>query len=123
MSLHYLDFDYSEDEQGHGCFDAMASTAPQHVAAVRAEIARVLDWAYATFPDVRAPLDEGGEWDCELQGLIEPGTPLAISYDEGKGEVKLAPTPGGAARTTLTLTLSGSPVFCDAFRAEFEPGV
>ena len=41
--LHYLDFDCSEDTLGSSTFDAMASTEASYVAAVRAEIARVLD--------------------------------------------------------------------------------
>ena len=122
MPLQYLDFDFSDEDSGRGTFDAMASVLPDRLPALLAEMAHVLRWASDTFGRPR-PLDEGGEWDCELQGLIEPGTPLAISYDGSRGEVELAPTPRGAARTTLTLTLTGSPAFCDAFRAEFEPGI
>lgn len=119
MSLNYLDFDYSEDEQGIGTFDAMASTAPQHVAAVRAEIARVLDWAYATFPDVRAPLDEGGEWDYNLEGQQEWTAHESIRYDEVTGKFSSQLAPAGAPRHTVTLSLSGSPQFCAAFRQRF----
>jgi hypothetical protein len=28
MALHYLDFDYSEDDDGNGTWDAMASVTP-----------------------------------------------------------------------------------------------
>ena len=49
MTLAYLDFDYSEDTEGIGVFDAMASTAPDRAGDVDAEIALVLDWASATF--------------------------------------------------------------------------
>ena len=119
MSLHYLDFDYSEDEQGIGTFDAMASTAPQHVVAVRAEMARVLDWAFATFPDVRAPLDEGGEWDYNLEGQQEWTAHEAIAYDEVTGKFSSQLAPAGAPRHTVTLSLSGSPQFCEAFRQRF----
>jgi hypothetical protein len=119
VPLQYLDFDFSDEESGHGTFDAMASVLEDRLPALLAEMARVLRWAFDTFGRPGA-LDEGSEWDCELQGLIEPGTPLAVSYDQGRGEVELAPSPGRAARTTLTLTLSGSPAFCGAFRTEFE---
>jgi hypothetical protein len=119
MTLHYLDFDYSEDAQGHGSFDAMASTTPQHVAAVRAEIARVLDWAHATFPDMRASLEEGGEWDYNLEGQQEWTTHEAISYDEVTGKFSSQLGPAGAPRHTVTLSISGSPQFCEAFRQRF----
>ena len=119
VPLQYLDFDFSDEDSGHGTFDAMASVLPDRLPALLAEMAHVLRWAFDAFGRP-GPLDEGGEWDCELQGLIEPGTPFAISYDERRGEVQLAPAPGGEARTTLTLTLSGSPAFCEAFSAEFE---
>ena len=41
------------------------------------------------------------------------------AYDEGRGEVSLTPAVAGPALTTLTLTLSGSPGFCEAFREAF----
>jgi hypothetical protein len=48
MPLSYLDFDYSEDEQGWGNFDAMASVLPPQRPALQAELAQVLNWAHAT---------------------------------------------------------------------------
>jgi hypothetical protein len=97
--LNFLDFDYSEDPQGGGTFDAMASVRPEQVTAVRAEIAQVLDWAHAAFPGQQAPLDEGGEWDVDLQEASEGDT--------------------AAPWQTLTLVISGSPQFCAAFRQRF----
>ncbi len=120
MALHYLDFDYSEDAQGHGSFDAMASTAPAHVAAVRAEIAFVLDWAHAAFADMRAPLEEGGEWDYNLEGQQEWTAHEALSYDEVTGKFSGQLSPAGAPRHTVTLSLSGSAQFCAAFRERFD---
>lgn len=119
MALNYLDFDYSEDEQGNGSFDAMASTAAVHVAAVRAEISQVLDWAHATFPQQRAPLDEGGEWDYNLEGQQEWSAHEAISYDEVTGKFSSQLGPAGAPRHTVTLSLSGGVQFCEAFRRRF----
>ena len=49
MSLAFLDFDDSEDAQCDGSFDAMASVWQAQLAAVRAEIAEVLDWAETAF--------------------------------------------------------------------------
>lgn len=97
--MRFLDFDYSEDPQGGGTFDAMASVRPDQVAAVRAEMAQVLDWAHAAFPGLQASLEEGGEWDFDLQEQQD-----------------------GAASPwhTLTLAVSGTPQFCAAFRQRFD---
>ena len=45
MTLDYLDFDYSEDEEGTGTWDAMASVKAERVPALAAEI-RVLTERY-----------------------------------------------------------------------------
>ena len=42
MTLNYLDFDYSEDTEGVGVFDAMATIGPQQVGAVHAEIEQLI---------------------------------------------------------------------------------
>ena len=97
--LCWLDFDYSEGTDDTGVFDALASVLPPHAAAVEAEVAQVLDWAEATFPGRRGPLHEGGEWDADLQLLPE--------------------AEGGVVRTSFALTISGTPAFCEAFRAQF----
>jgi len=97
MTLSYLDFDYSEDTEDVGVFDAMASTGPQQVAAVHAEIAVVLEWASTNFPDRRGPVGDGGEWDYDLQDMQDIGW------------------------HTVTLSISGTPEFCAAFRLRFAP--
>lgn len=117
-ALAYLDFDYSEDAEGHGSFDAMAAAAPAQLDALQAEVARVLDWAQRTF-GAPAPLEEGGEWDAELQGVRELATPLAVHHRAGRGLV-LEDAGAAAQRVTLTVTLVGTPAFCDAFREAFE---
>ena len=94
-TLHYLDFDYSEDDAGCATWDAMASVRPAQLGAVQAEVALVLHWAQQEFADGHGPLDEGGEWDHDLQCLPE-------------GE-----------RYTLTLTISGTPAFGAAWRAQW----
>lgn len=118
MNLHYLDFDFSEDEEGHGSFDAMASAAPAQLQALQAELQRVLAWAHRTFGPP-APLEEGGEWDYELQGVQEVPAPLDVRYDAASDRIALQPGPPGTPRITLSLTLTGRQPFCDAFRAEF----
>ncbi len=96
MTLHYLVFDFSEDTEGIGTFEAMASTAPADAAQVETEIAQLLGWAEAAFPDGHGALSDGAEWDFDLQ---EP--------DEG------------AARRTFVVSISGTPGFCDALRERF----
>ncbi len=118
-ALCYLDFDYSEDAEGPGTFDAMATTTTAQVAAVQAEIARVLDWAHANFPDARAPLDAGGEWDYDLQGQREWSAPEAVDYDAASGRFTVQVGLAGMPRHTVRFTLSGTPAFCEAFRRCF----
>ena len=115
MALDWLEFDYSEDAEGHGSFDAMASAAPAQLQALQQEIARVLDWAHEAFgPPV--PPDEGGEWHYELQGVREVPTPLLADYDAAARRLRFADGAAGASRTTLSLTVGGTPGFCAAFR-------
>ena len=96
-SLQWLDFDYSEGDDEVGVFDALASVLPEHAAAVRAEIDAVLAWAHAE-GGLRAPVEEGGDWDAELQAGEDAGPPV---------------------RHEFGLTISGTPAFCEAFRARF----
>ncbi|MDP9933543.1 hypothetical protein J2X90_000673 [Variovorax paradoxus] len=95
--LRYLDFDYSEDTEGHGTFDAMASTAPAKTREVLAEVAEVLAWANATFPDAQGALEDGAAWDFDLQQTRE-----APDLD------------------TVTFSLSGTTDFCAALREQFK---
>jgi len=117
MELQYLDFDFSDEDSGRGSFDAMASVAPSRLSVLLAEVAAVLRWAHRGFGPAGA-LDDEGEWDYDLQGVAEPERVLTVTYDPASRDVSLA-EPADAARVTLTLTLSGSPAFCDAFRQAF----
>lgn len=119
MKLHYLEFDYSEDADGHGAFDAMASAVPAQLPALQDEVLRVLAWAEREFEGRRGPLDEGGDWDCELQGVQEVATTLDVDYDLASMRMTLHPGATGSPRVTLSLTLTGTPQFCAAFRSEF----
>lgn len=96
--MDYLLFDYSEGDDGTGLFEAMASVLPGRAAAVEAEIEQVLAWAEASFAGRRGPVEAGGEWDADLH--VE---------DEG------APAP----RRTWTLSITGTPAFCEAFGERF----
>ncbi len=101
MSLQFLEFDHSEDAGGTGTFDAMASVRQAQLVALRAEIAGVLDWAETEFSGQRAPLDEGGEWDVDLQEQTDGASP---------------------PWHVLTISISGSAAFCAAFVRRFGLG-
>ena len=117
MQLHYLDFDYSDEESGRGTFDAMAAVDVSRLPMLIAEIRAVLRWAGAAWGAAGALGDEG-DWDFALHAVVEPDAPLQATYDEQRREVVLAPVPDGSL-VTVTLTLSGSPAFCQALRGEF----
>lgn len=119
MALSYLDFDYSEDADGTGTFDAMASAAPAQMASLQAEIQAVLGWAHAHFPGACGPSEEGGEWQYDLQGVQEVSTPLSLDFDALTGDIRTAPGPSMPPRTTLTLSISGHAQFCTALREAF----
>lgn len=122
MALSYLDFDYSEDEQGISTWDAMACVNVQRLPALLAEITLVLHWAQQQFVNQRGPLDEDGLWDYDLQSVPEGKAPaLELHYHEDSGQLTLEPPPAHPpeARYTITLTLSGTPAFAQALRARF----
>lgn len=121
-TLDYLDFDFSEEADGSGSFDAVASVGPQQLPAVHAEIVTVLDWAHAAFAGQRAPLDDGGAWDFDLQSLQEWSLSETLTYDEGAGRLDVRSGTAGAPRHTVSLSIVGSADFCDAFRAQFDLG-
>lgn len=97
-TLDWLDFDYSEDPQGHGSFDAMASVTAAQLPALQRELERVLAWAHREFGGVRAPLDEGGDWDFELQGLQEVPAPLDLRWTSAGTKGPAGSSCGGACR-------------------------
>ena len=117
--LQYLDFDASDDEHGIGSFDAMASVLPAQVPALHAELARVLAWAHDAF--ARGPLDEGFDWDYDLQRVESAPAHAALHFEESSRTVRDHLQAGVApgARYTATLTLSGTSAFCAALRAAF----
>jgi hypothetical protein len=117
-ALDYLDFDYSEDDEGTGTWDAMACPQPHQLQALYAEIEQLLRWAYQQFPGRCAPRDEGGDWDWELQAQHADGAPLALAYDRTSARLQAASAAPGE-RITVTLTLSGSPAFAEALQEAF----
>lgn len=118
MALDYLDFDYSEDEEGTGTWDAMASVSAARVPALAAEIEQVLRWASRDFTGRQGPVDEGGDWDYDLQAQDDAGHALSARFDAPNGSLALEASATG--RTTVTLSLSGSSWFGEALRSAFE---
>ena len=119
MNLNYLDFDYSEDADGVGTFDAMASVQPAQSPALHAEISAVLVWAHQHWPDACGPSEDGGIWHYDLQGVQEVSTPLVLTFDDTAGQLRAAPANPAPSRTTITLTISGNADFCGALRDAF----
>ncbi|CAN7576759.1 MULTISPECIES: hypothetical protein [unclassified Acidovorax] len=120
MTLNYLDFDYSEDDEGTGTFDAMASVSPAQLPPLQAEVAQVLQWAHAEFPDACGPAEDGGQWQYDLQGVQEVSTPLQLAFEPLSGSIHSVPGSPAPARTTLTLSISGNAAFCAALRSAFD---
>ena len=84
-----------------------------------AETAQVLDWAHREFGDQRGALEDGAEWDYDLQAIAEVVTPQQLRYSEETGVLGVQAGAEGAQRYTLSLSLSGTPVFSAALREQF----
>lgn len=95
MTLQYLLFDASDDGEGTGTWDAMASVQASRLPEVMKEVQAVLAWAEAHSPGPRGPLDDGGAWDADH--LVQA---------EGDW-------------TTVTLTLTGPWAWGEALVAHF----
>ena len=98
MSLAYLTLDFSDDADGVVTIEALASTPTAHHADVMGEVQQVLDWAWRHFPHTHGAVDDGMDWDHDLQVHVEGGLWHAV-----------------------TLTLSASARFAEAFEAAFCP--
>lgn len=119
MTLHYLDFDYSEDDEGTGTWDAMASVLPPQLGPLLDEVAQVLDWAQQAFAGQQGPIEEGGHWDYDLQGVHEVITAQHPHYDASTRRVGLHPDAVSTGRYIFTFSLSTTPAFGAALREQF----
>lgn len=115
MPLQYLIFEATDEETGACSFDAMASVLPDRLPALIHEVETVLGWAYRDF-GAPSSVEEGGEWDFELQAVAEHDVPLEIIYDCERATVSMPRVPG---RVTVALTLTGSRAFAAAFADTF----
>jgi hypothetical protein len=118
-ALMYLDFETSDDGEGHLTLDAMASVRAEQRAALLAEVERVLAWARAEFPDGPSPLDEGGAWDLDLQASTERSTRERLRPDPVTGRLLSEPVGGEVVRHTVTLSIAATEVFGAAFSEAF----
>ena len=120
MTLDWLDFDCSEDTDEAVTFDAMASVWPEQLPLVLAEVATVLNRARQHFGPER-PMDEGGEWDVDLQAWCEtqPLRSLTVNLADPALLVSEAVTGQAQVRRTVALSISGKAAFVEALRARF----
>ena len=94
--MDYLHFDLSDDADGVLTLEALAATPADRHGALLAEAQRVLDWAWRHFPHGHGRVEDGMDWDHDLQDTVEPGGWHAVA-----------------------LTLSASERFAREFLAEF----
>lgn len=94
--MRHLSFDLTDGSDDILTLEAMASTREAEHAAVMAEVAQVLAWARAEFGGRQGPVEDGNAWDHEL----------LVQHEVG-------------GWVTVTLTLSASAEFAEAFQATF----
>lgn len=97
--MDFLSFGLTEVDEGVSTLEAMASTDAEQHTAVMAEVQQVLDWAWRRYPASHGPVDDGMDWDYDLQVTIEDG-----------------------GWHTVTLTLTGNLRFVEDFVATFGSG-
>ncbi len=121
MSLHFLDFDYSEDDAGVATWDAMASVSATRLAPLVAEIESILGWAHDLLGAEFGPQEEGGLWQYDLQ-CERQGQPLTeLHFDPQRRCIALPREIGAEEYVTLSLSLSGEAAFAEAFTERFGP--
>ena len=131
MDWQYLEFDCSEDTEGITCWDALAQPAAAHTTALLHEVAQLLAWASRLGLPGPGPLDEGADWDLDLQVQWQSAhsahsahgqhrLPAQAHWDAATQTLNIhpatAPSLGPDARLELSLSLSGTPAFAQAFR-------
>jgi hypothetical protein len=95
--LNYLTVEVFESDDGVASLEALACTSEQHHPQALAEAQALLDWAWGQRPNGHGPLDEGHEWDHDLQ---------------------VQPAQGGWCSVSLTLT--GPQAFLDQLLRHFQ---
>lgn len=124
MDLQLLDFDCTEDADGVVCWDALAQPAPPYTQALLQEAAQVLQWAHGFDEQGPGPLENGAQWDFDLQAtlLSDEHKPLVAMprFVPSTGQLSLQPAPSAQQSLSLSLTLSGTPAFVQAFKDQYD---
>lgn len=135
MDLQLLDFDCSEDTEGVVSWDALTQALPRYNNALLDEVSQVLAWAYGFDAQGPGALEDGANWDFDLQATLHPDGPnpqsAQLVFDAGHGLVAMQTAalahPNAQPFTqalahllahpiALSLSLSGTPAFAQAFR-------
>lgn len=115
MNFQFLEFDSSEDSEGLVCWDALAQPAPHHTLAMLQEVTALLAWAHRQGQYAPGPLEDGADWDFDLQ-IHDGHVPIETQWSSARQTLDLSPTPQANTRISLSLSLSGTPAFAEAFR-------
>jgi hypothetical protein len=119
MTLEFLEFDCSEDSEGVVCWDALAQPAARHTSALLQEVTQLLAWAHRFGPQAPGPLEDGADWDFDLR--IRGGdAPLQAHWNNASQTLALSPSPSSSDEITLSLSISGTPAFAQAFRDHWD---
>ncbi len=116
MDLQFLEFDCSEDSEGVVCWDALAQPAARHSPALLLEVTQLLAWAHRFGPHAPGPLEDGADWDFDLQ-IRFSDAPLPVHWNSENHTLVLSSSPTPSDAITLSLSISGTPAFAQAFRA------
>jgi hypothetical protein len=118
MDLQFLEFDCSEDSQGVVCWDALAQPVARHTPALLEEVRRLLVWAHRFGPQAPGPLEDGANWDYDLQ--IRCGNrQVHCVWQSAQEKLALSPKPSSDEEIVLSLSISGTPEFAQAFRDQW----
>jgi hypothetical protein len=115
MNLHFLEFDCSDDNEGVVCWEALAQPAARHTQDLLTEVAQVLTWTHRFSPRSPGALEDGADWDFDLQIHVD-SSPIQVQWDTSTKTLVLSATPTESEEITLSLSISGAPAFCAAFR-------
>ena len=124
MNLKLLDFDVTEDAEGVVCWDALACPGPEHNPALLQEVTQVLVWAWRFAAQGPGPLEDGADWDFDLQATLHieglPPAPFPLRFDPDTGSISSPLDLHQKGRIELSLSLSATPGFAQAFREQFD---
>lgn len=115
MNLYFLEFDTSDDGEGTHGWEALASVTNERLPELLREIEGLLAWADAHF--ARGAIEDGGDWDYDLQCERQGAPLISLSLDPGCTTLRPQLTLAAGERVTLALAIAGS----DAFARAFEP--